>query len=180
MSAIDQHRYTCLGIVHCPTNYKIWGAYPQIPILRLDEDIPLEEEDFQGRKGDILLGGGSGESATLWIAVPEAFYFWTHDDWDEYETLDEIVKAYWTPTQAYVFGDGYSKLGWTPEKNYIEWWLAQHLLNFLASNYPDDYRQYVGTVPLEEDGSICRLPTREELARFHPPPYIMRRVGGRD
>jgi hypothetical protein len=180
MSAIDQYKYACLGIVHCPTSHKVWGANPQIPLYRLDEDIPPDEEDFQGKQGDILLGGGSGESAAVRIAIPEAFYFWTHEDWCDYDSLDEIIKPYWTPTQAYVFGEGYGKLGWTPEKNLLEWWLAQHILNFLASNYPDDYQQYVGPAPLEEDGAICRLPTREELARLHPPPYVVRRVEHND
>jgi hypothetical protein len=143
-------------------------------LYRLDENIPTDEKDFQGKKGDILLGGGSGQSAALRVTVPEAFYFWTHADWDDYETLDEIIKPYWTPTQAYIFGVGYSKLGWTPEDDLLEWWLGQHILNFLASNYPNDYRQYVGSEAFEEDGAICRLPTKEELTRFHPPPYIIR------
>jgi hypothetical protein len=180
MSAIDQYKYACLGIVQCPTNYKVSGVYPQIPLYRLDEDIPADEEDFQGKKGDILLGGGSGESAALRIAIPEAFYFWTREDWCDYDSLDEIIKTYWTPTQAYVFGEGYSKLGWTPENNPLEWWLAQHILNYLASNYPGDYQQYVGPMPLETDGSICRLPTKDELAVLQPPRYVMRREEHQD
>ena len=72
-----------------------------MPIYRLDEDA-LAETSFQGKAGDILLGGGSGESAALRITIPEAFRFYTHDDWDGSETFSEVVKAYWTMTEAYV------------------------------------------------------------------------------
>ena len=178
MSAIDQYGYICLAIVHCPLSYQVHGTYPQIPVYRLEENIPSDEQDFQGKKGDILLGGGSGENAAMRIAVPEAFLFWTHDDWCDYESTDDIVKAFWTPTQAYVFGERYARLGWMPKETYVEWWLAHHILSFLIKNYPEIYQQYVGSVPLEADGSICRLPTKEELSCLHPPPYVVRRLEG--
>ncbi len=162
MSAIDAYRHTCLGIVVCPSTFPIvYGndAHRTIPIYRLDEDA-LAETSFQGKAGDILLGGGTGESAALRISMPEAFLFYTHDDWNGWATFSEVVKAYWTMTDAYVFGEGYRKLGWSPVKQ-IESWLAEHILAFLAQHYPADYQRHLGTVPLAENGSICRLPTEE-------------------
>lgn len=179
MSAIDQYCYTCLGIVHCPSTYPIMygnNDARDIPIYRLDEDVPPDEQDFQGKKGDILLGGGSGESAAMRIAIPEAFFFWTQDDWDSYQTLDEIMRTYWTPTESFVFGEGYSKLNWMPETSCIEWWLTHHILSFLAKHYPDGYQQYFGSEPLEEDGSICRLPTTEEQETLRPPRYVVAKL----
>lgn len=63
---------------------------------------------------------------------------------------------------AYVFGDGYHAVGWEPT-NTMEVWLTKHVLAFLVRHYPADYSPYVGGEPLEEDGSICRLPTGNEV-----------------
>ena len=76
-------------------------------------------------------------------------------------TRTSVLKACWTLTSAYVFGDGYSALGWNPAKP-IELWLAHHVLSFLVSNYESAYADLVGPVPLQEDGRICRLPTLGE------------------
>jgi len=98
--------------------------------------------------------------------VPEAFYFYTHGDWERFRgsatwSTTTIATAYGSMTQAYVFGDGYRTVGWTPTKG-IEAWLTEHTLSFLARHYPSDYAHAIGSEPRDEDGSICRLPTADE------------------
>ncbi|MGI8687228.1 MAG: hypothetical protein ACR2M3_01495 [Thermomicrobiales bacterium] len=68
---------------------------------------------------------------------------------------------------AFVFCDGYHQSGWNPGADMIEHWLAQHILAFLSREYPTDYRLYVGPRALEQDGSICGLPTEDERRMLH-------------
>jgi hypothetical protein len=60
----------------------------------LDEDALQEYDTWQAKTGDLLLGGGSGESAALRISLPEAFFFFTHDAWTEFDSYDEVYRAY--------------------------------------------------------------------------------------
>ena len=165
MSAIDQYNYTVLGSVVCPSSYEIVferdiqfiGTPLRIPIYRLDQDIPPDEFNFRGKRGDILLGGGSGEAPALHVWMPESLFAWT--DSDQYPPVDkhehaDFAKAFWTPNEAFKFCEGYAKLGWTPDTT-IEYWLMEHLFAFLVQEYPEDYARYVGPEPLEQDGSIC-------------------------
>jgi hypothetical protein len=121
-----------------------------------------------------VLGGGSGEVAALRISIPEAILFFTREDWEEqinieeFETpgdlYDHIYKAYWSMTSAFVFGDGYVRLGWKPHEHSIEIWLVRHILEFVHQNYAETWGYLYGSGELEADGSICRLPTDEEAA----------------
>jgi hypothetical protein len=165
MSAIDQYKHDCIGIINFPLgDGEVVGlAFRNIPIYKLKQDIPSNEKDFDGKNGDILLGGGSGENSALRISIPQAFFLYTSDDWDDFESHEEIYKAFWTPTESYVFCDGYKKLGWNP-RQVIEVWLLEHLLAFLKNNYFDEYTHLIGNIELACDGSICRLPTNEELS----------------
>jgi len=121
MSAIDQYARRCLGIIACPSRHPIMygnDAHRLVPLYRLDQDIDGQERGFQGKRGDILIGGGSGESAALRISMPEALQFYTYEDWERFSgseswALPTLVTAYWSMTQAYVFGDGYRVVGWS-------------------------------------------------------------------
>ena len=168
MSSIDSYRHSCLGVVVCPSRFPIVHGNPTtrtVAIYRLDEDAP-DGDGFSAKRGDILLGGGSGEASALRISMPEALVCLTHEGpghsaMPPSGTRTSVLKACWTLTSAYVFGDGYSALGWNPAKP-IELWLAHHVLSFLVSNYESAYADLVGPVPLQEDGRICRLPTLGE------------------
>src|SRR5258708_697122 len=109
MSEIDQYKHHCLGIITCPSTYEIVhsnNSHRLIPIYRLDEAA----SDWHAKPGDLLLGGGSGESAALRISIPEAIYLSTRADWDDLHSYAEIIHAYWSMNQAYVFGEGYAKI----------------------------------------------------------------------
>jgi hypothetical protein len=179
MSEIDSYQHECIGIVDCPTSYKVvYGSNPPpgiptpIPLYRIDEDTTAGDS-FQAKRGDLLLGGGRGESPAFRISIPEAIHFFTEDDYfDAHPELDALFstnqalrdwhfRAYWTLTQAFVFGEGYAKLGWTPDEP-IETWLTEHILAFVLREYPAVYGAVQGSAPLERAGSICRLPTPEE------------------
>lgn len=73
-----------------------------------------------------------------WVGVVEK-----HEDWDEFNSFDEIYKAFWTPTEAFAFGDGYTRLGWNPGLS-MEVWLVQHTLSFLKTYYFKEYEHSVG------------------------------------
>jgi hypothetical protein len=164
MSEIDTYRHECIGVVDCPSAYEIVhgnNRHRLIALYRLEEDALEDCDSWCAKTGDLLLGGGSGESAALRISIPEAFYSYTHEAWDAIDSLDEICHAYWTNTEAFVFCEGYAKLGWTPQHP-IEVWLTEHILAFVAREYPERYDQFVGNSPLNQDGSICRKPTAKE------------------
>ncbi len=160
MSEIDQYRHECIGIIVCPSSYPIVRGrdHRNIPLYRVDESA----EDWDVKPGDLLLGGGSGESAALRISIPEAIYFNTRESWGDFDSVDQLYHAYWSMNDAYVFCEGYSKLGWRPDK-LIETWLVDHILAFIIREYSGVYKPLCGPVShTEVDGSICRLPTAEE------------------
>lgn len=169
MSEIDNYPHHCMGIVVCPIRFPLVPGRPaadlHIPIYRIYADAG-DGLSFQAKAGDVLLGGGSGETPALRIAIPEAPVFYTlhetHPAWDGGNDLENFVKAYWSMNIAYVLGDGCAKLGWDPRQDVIEHWLAEHVLAFLTREYPDEFAQFLGPEPFAQDGSLCRLPTDDE------------------
>jgi hypothetical protein len=147
MSAIDQYKHNHLGFIECPSSFDIVDHNPtkKIAVYELLEDITVEEKDFDGKAGDILLGGGSGEAATLRISMPETMLFFFRDNWNDFEDHENLYKSFWTCTESYIFGDGYSKLGWTPDSA-IEFWLAENLCKILVDKF-DQYKIYQTKLP---------------------------------
>lgn len=156
MSVIDGFRHSLIGIVTCPSDEEIVPFNPShrdIPLYRLEEDADAEP-DFVGKKGDVLLGGGGGESAALRVSIPEAFERYTHH---ANLPVASVRKGYWTCDDAYVFGNGYVKLGWKPGRGTrLEDWLAGHIVVFLSRAYPE-YRALLGPHEVGLDGGICRV-----------------------
>ncbi len=160
MSEIDIYNHQCIGMIDLPSSYSFidgsvrpLNAKCKVALYRLDEDA-LE---WNAKKGDLLLGGGSGESAALRISIPEAIYLFTGDGWTEYESFDDICKAYWGMNDAFVLCEGYLKLGWDPRFG-IEAWLTNHIIAFILREYPEEYGKYKGPIQPRENGSIFRIP----------------------
>jgi len=132
MSAIDQYKHRHLGFIECPSTFDFVYKNPtrKIAIYELLENIPIDEKDFDGKNGDIILGGGSGEVPAFRISIPETLYLFTKEDFDTHE---DLFKAFWTPTQSYKFCEGFSKLGWTTNSQ-IEFWLAENTILLLIDN----------------------------------------------
>jgi hypothetical protein len=169
MSQIDQYQHECIGIANCPSTYEFVYLRPGADVVllyRLIEDAP----DWHAKAGDLLLGGGRGEAAAFRLSMPEALFFNTRDDWDDFENLDpDIRHAYWPATQAFMFCEGYAKLGWHPDKGDIEAWLEGHILAFILREYPETYEPLRGPLyHIEQDGSLLTPPTDEdkELYRY--------------
>ena len=137
MSAIDAYKHRLLGFIECPSTNSFVNFNDdsrKIAIYELLENIPLDEESFDGKIGDILVGGGRGEAPAFRISYPIAFQFFTLDEdafYDlKFDNLNDIYKAFWTPTKSYVFCEGYLKIGWTVNTD-IEMWLAENVCKLL-------------------------------------------------
>lgn len=138
MSSIDQYSCTCIGIIECPTPYRLFVKQDNvrpihIAIYHLEQDIPEAEIDFQGKAGDIVVGGGGGEAPAMRIQIPEAIVLFTEIDDAENDIDIDLIpyQIYWRPTESYILGAGFKKLRWNPEEQQIEVWLTEHVLAFL-------------------------------------------------
>lgn len=134
MSAIDQYQHELLTFIECPSEFALVdnSTTRKIAIYRLEQDVPDDETDFDGKTGDIIVGGGSGEAESMRISYPEAEYFFKSEDWDEFEDYDELFKAFWSSSFAFKIGDGFRKRGWNPNSN-LEMWLAEAVIDLLAA-----------------------------------------------
>lgn len=134
MASIDQYKHRLLGFINCPSDFDFvyCSSIRRIAIYELEEDIPPDEKDFDGRKGDILIGGGSGEAPTLRLSMPHCLMFF-FKDWDGFNDYSEIFKTFWTPTKSFMLCNGFIKLGWNPDLK-IEFWLAENVCGFLVKN----------------------------------------------
>lgn len=149
MSSIDQYKHRTLGFIECPCTLPLvynagleYVSPTRITVYQLSESIPDDEKDFDGKKGDILVGGGSGEAPSLRISNPLAFQFFAWDAEEsenepEFNELSAIYKAYWTPTQAYIIGEGFQKLGWSPEEIELDMWIAENVCTLLSQELPE-------------------------------------------
>ena len=157
MAAIDKYEHILLGFIECPSSYDfVYGNKTrQIGIYELLEDVPADEGSFDGKAGDILVGGGKGEAPALRISYPDAFDFFTNDEWDSFANYDELFKAFWTPTEAFIFVEGYRKLGWTVDIK-IEQWLAENVCLLLIRS-TDKYLRF-GTVADSSSGLRLIVP----------------------
>ncbi|HRH47138.1 MAG TPA: hypothetical protein PLP23_00225 [Panacibacter sp.] len=139
MSAIDAYKHRVLGFIECPSVNSFVDFNEdtrKIALYELLENIPADEKCFDGKVGDILVGGGSGEAPAFRISNPIAFQFFTFKEnvfCDlEFDSLNDIFKAFWTPTKSYIFCEGFLKLGWTVNTD-IEMWLAENVCKLLIS-----------------------------------------------
>lgn len=131
MSAIDQYKHKLLGFINCPSDYPIVyeSDVKQIAIYQLEENIPIDEISFDGKIGDLILGGGSGEASCLRISIPEMIKF-EFEEYDSFEHRNELRKSFWSPNESYVYCNGFLKLGWNPSED-IEFWLAENTIKYL-------------------------------------------------
>ena len=134
MSAIDQYKHKLLGFIECPATFNFVYNNPtrKIAIYELLQDVPNDEDCFDGKAGDIILGSGSGGAPALRISIPKATLFFTVEGWDDFKTSEDLFKAFWTPTASYVFAEGFSKIGWSPNQK-IEFWLVENICFVLVA-----------------------------------------------
>ena len=147
MSSIDKYKHKVLGFIKCPSTFDFVysSTTREIAINELLENIPAGERDFDGKTGDIVLGGGSGEAPAFRISIPEAILFFSKDTWDQFEKYDDLFKTFWNPTQSYTLCDGFSKVGWDPNTP-IEFWLTENVISLLHEKF-NKYTDWI-TSPL--------------------------------
>lgn len=131
MAQIDAYNYSLLGFVECPSSHDFvyMSNTRQIAVYRLEEDA----EEFNAKKGDILLGGGRGEAQILRIAMPEMTH-WMNDELAKVENPETIIYSTWTSTFSYIIGEGFVKIGWKPEDKELEIWLAEKVMQDFVLN----------------------------------------------
>lgn len=131
MAQIDAYNYSRLGFVECPSSHDFvyMSNTRQIAVYKLEEDA----EEFDAKKGDILLGGGRGEAQILRIAMPEMLH-WMNDELEKVENPESIIYTIWTPTFCYLMGEGFTKTGWKPEEKELEVWLAEKVMQDFVLN----------------------------------------------
>lgn len=132
MSVIDQYNHELIGFVYCPSSYDfVWNSRTRkIALYKLKEDIPSDEIHFDGKIGDILLGGGSGEAPVVRFSYPEISDFFRNRCTERIDTINDVAKVFWTPTQSYILCEGFTKIGWNPDEK-IELWLAREISKFI-------------------------------------------------
>jgi hypothetical protein len=123
MSAIDQYKHRLIGTIECPADDDFVYLSPTrtIAVYELLEDVPAEEKNFDGKTGDILVGGGRGEAMALRISVPEVFNL--------PDEFNQFYKPFWNPTFCYKIGTGFRKLGWNPREADLEDWLVSYVVS---------------------------------------------------
>lgn len=136
MSSIDQYQHRLLGFVNCPADFEIvkGNLTREIAIYQLLEDVTSDERYFDGKKGDIVVGGGSGEAPAMRISLPESLEYFFKQSGDDGEEV--LYKAFWSPTAAYKFGNGFSKIGWEPRME-MDWWLAKNVCAFVVKKFSE-------------------------------------------
>jgi hypothetical protein len=134
MATIDLYSHQFIGFINCPSDFDIIknNTARKIAIYELEQDIPDDEKEFDGKSGDILIGGGRGEVPVLRLSIPNSFRFF-FKDWDGFENLDEIFKSFWTATMSFKLCNGFLKTGWNPDLD-IEFWLAENVCAFLVKH----------------------------------------------
>jgi hypothetical protein len=156
MSAIDCHKHEHIGFVRCPMRHRLFSlggdtrVFDFLPVYRLLEDV-TDDESFTGFAGDILIGGGSGEAGAVVFSIPDIFTVYTSS---KYSDREPCITSHWSMDEAFMFGVGFEALGWSPERQPLLIWLAEHLMSFLVRTVPNRYATLVGEFPPEQDGGI--------------------------
>ncbi len=136
MSQIDKYQHNLIGFIECPStfNFVFNNSTRKIAIYELLENITKNENSFDGKVGDIILGGGSGEAPAFRISMPEALNFFFKENWDDFKNYEDLFKTFWNPTQSFILCEGFLKLGWNPSIQ-IEFWLAENVVKLLQQNF---------------------------------------------
>ena len=119
MSSIDQYQHKHIGFIECPSDFDfVYSSNTrQIAVYQLLQDVPEEETNFDGKKGDIIVGGGAGEAQSL--RVSKKFISGNYSL--EFDLKEELYKHFWSPSFSFKIGNGFQKLDWEPNQNLDEW-----------------------------------------------------------
>lgn len=138
MSSIDSYKHELLGFIICESDYDIihGNQTRKIAVYRLDQNIPSDESDFDGKINDILVGGGRGEAPAFRISYPNAFNYFVEEEFGDFDEYTDLFKSFWSLNQTFELCNGFLKSGWEPKEN-IEFWLAEQVCNLLIKHVPE-------------------------------------------
>ena len=145
MSAIDQYKHKIILAFECPSTFPFIYRNKNsrtIVIYQLLEDVPDDEVSFDGKNGDLIIGGGKGEADSMRLSTQKALMFFSDNDSEklEYTSISDIFKTFWSNNSAYIYCDGYKKLGWQIEQN-IDYWLAENICKLLVHE-TEEFKKY--------------------------------------
>lgn len=145
MSAINQYNHKILLAFECPSTFPFIYQNENSRILvvyQLLEDISDEESSFDGKRGDIIIGGGKGEADSLRLTTEKALLFFSDKETEqlEFDNISEIFKSFWSNNNAFIFCEGYRKLGWEINQD-IDYWLAENICKLIVYEI-DEYKKY--------------------------------------
>jgi hypothetical protein len=155
MSTIDVYKHQLLGFIRCPMVYSLYRdgrVLDRLPIYELLEHVE-GESSISGAPGDVVIGGGSGEASALRFSIPQLFLCYTHSGQGNGH-LEKPITSHWSLTEAFIFGQGFLSLGWFPEQQPLDLWLAGHLMAFLVKTFPEKYGHLPGELSPNHNGSI--------------------------
>lgn len=158
MSSIDKYKNKCIGMIDLKdVESRQLLDFSKVAVYLLDEDVPNEENDLDGKNGDIILGGGSGECPAIRISVPEIYHYFS-DDFDGEYTLYDIIKFFYTANEIYLICDIFKHMGWNP-KGSIENWILEQVVNYLdCIGY-----NHKANLVIETNTSIIRRLNNQEI-----------------
>lgn len=137
MSEISNYRNKLLGYIMCPSDYELieGSISSKIPIYILEENIPPHETHFDGKAGDLVIGGGTGAAEALRISLPEAVSFLDSNESVFFESPHSF-KSFWSHNFILRLANGFSKVGWNFNSSSLEIWLARQVIGWIKEKYP--------------------------------------------
>ncbi len=109
----------------------------EVAIYRLLEDTN-ESDDLICKKGDVLIGGGSGEWGFFRISYPFGIRFALGLNNAIEKDRKKLYAAEWSWEVAYALCGGFEKVGWRYTDD-IETWLAERVAAFAIHTYPKSF-----------------------------------------
>jgi hypothetical protein len=96
MASIDQYNCKLLGFINCPSAYDFVydNATRDIGVYELLEDIPSSENNFDGKAGGVIVGGGNGEAPALRIKMPDCLDFFILDNTMDLKIMTNYSKHF--------------------------------------------------------------------------------------
>lgn len=118
MAEIDKYKHSLLGFFYCPTEFEFifQNDTRNIAIYRAEEVIKGLSKTRIILKGDLIIGGGKGELDIMCI-TKKGILFFKDDNFEEFDSYDELFFSDWSPSTSFILGTGCFKLGWNPSSD---------------------------------------------------------------
>ena len=122
----------------CPSDYELieGSISSKIPIYILEEDIPPTDKKFDGKAGDVIVGGGAGMEEAMRISIPEAVNYLKIDGSVFFQSPVTIFRSYWGSNFMLRLANGFTKVGLDFDKSSVEMWILWQVIGWLKDEHP--------------------------------------------